>query len=87
MEADANITVKSSLSLYAKKVFFICICGFPLAAARSVAESDNPLVLNRLSTTVDNLERSKKTAQNNHIKKKGTPGPRRRHLVLVNSGN
>lgn len=84
MEADANITVESPLSLDAQKIFFICTCGFPLAAAGSVAGSDCPFVSCRLSMTADNLERSKETAQNDPIEKQGAPGPRRRHRPLVN---
>lgn len=87
VEADADVTVKPSLPLYAEKIFFIRTCCFPLAAASSGAESDSPCVLDRLSITADNLERSKDTAQNNPIKKQEDLGPRRRHLLLVNSGN
>lgn len=84
MEADADVTVESPLSLDAQKIFFICTCGFPLAAAGSVAGSDCPFVLCRLSMTAGNLERSEETAQNDPIEKQGAPGPGRRHRPLVN---
>lgn len=83
VETDANVTIKSSCSLYAEKIFFICICCLPLTTACPNAKSNCPFAFHYFSLTADNFKRNKDTAQYNPIKKQWYLKPIRRHLQLV----
>lgn len=75
VEADANITVESSESLYPQQIFSISSWHLPLVPGAATCPDQRPGSLYSLSLTAGDLERSKGTAQEDPIHEQREFGP------------